>query len=79
MEVAVGVSLTGARSIGNMKHVGLYVAAYSVNQVSYIGTSGELVLCVADDLGMHSSQNHQDIHHYYARFPNSPLLEPSDS
>ncbi len=61
-----------------MKHVGLNVAADPLMTLSYIGTVGGLVVCVADDPGMHSSQNEQDTRHY-ARLGKIPILEPSDS
>jgi indolepyruvate ferredoxin oxidoreductase alpha subunit len=77
-EVAVGASLTGARSIVTMKHVGLNVAADPLMTFAYIGAVGGLVAVVADDPGMHSSQNEQDTRHY-ARFAKIPILEPSDS
>ncbi len=77
-EVAAGASLAGARAIVTMKHVGLNVAADPLMTLSYIGTVGGLVACVADDPGMHSSQNEQDTRHY-ARFAKIPVLEPSDS
>jgi indolepyruvate ferredoxin oxidoreductase alpha subunit len=78
LEVAAGASLAGARAIVTMKHVGLNVAADPLMTLSYIGTVGGLVICVADDPGMHSSQNEQDSRHY-ARFGKIPILEPSDS
>jgi indolepyruvate ferredoxin oxidoreductase alpha subunit len=78
LEVAVGASFTGSRSIVTMKHVGLNVAADPLMTFSYIGAVGGLVLCVADDPGMHSSQNEQDTRHY-ARFAKIPIFEPSDS
>ncbi len=78
MEVAIGASMGGARSIVSMKHVGLNVAADPLFTASYIGTNGGLVVAVADDPGMHSSQNEQDTR-YYARASHLPLLEPSDS
>ena len=78
LEVAAGASLAGARAIVTMKHVGLNVAADPLMTLSYIGTVGGLVICVADDPGMHSSQNEQDTRHY-ARFAKVPILEPSDS
>ena len=78
LEVSAGASLTGARCIVTMKHVGLNVAADPLMTLSYIGVVGGLVLCVADDPGMHSSQNEQDTRHF-ARFAKIPLLEPSDS
>jgi indolepyruvate ferredoxin oxidoreductase, alpha subunit len=78
VEVAVGASLAGARSIVTMKHVGLNVAADPLMTFSYIGAVGGMVLCVADDPGMHSSQNEQDTRHY-ARFAKIPMFEPADS
>jgi indolepyruvate ferredoxin oxidoreductase alpha subunit len=78
LEVAAGASLSGARVIVTMKHVGLNVAADPLMTLSYIGTVGGLVVCVADDPGMHSSQNEQDTRHY-ARLGKIPILEPSDS
>lgn len=78
LEVAAGASLAGARTIVTMKHVGLNVAADPLMTLSYIGTVGGLVLCVADDPGMHSSQTEQDTRNY-ARFAKIPVLEPSDS
>jgi indolepyruvate ferredoxin oxidoreductase, alpha subunit len=78
LEVAAGACLAGARAIVTMKHVGLNVAADPLMTLSYIGTVGGLVVCVADDPGMHSSQNEQDTRHY-ARLGKMPILEPSDS
>lgn len=78
LEVAAGASLTGARCIVTMKHVGLNVAADPLMTLSYTGTVGGLVICVADDPGMHSSQNEQDTRHF-ARFAKVPILEPVDS
>jgi indolepyruvate ferredoxin oxidoreductase alpha subunit len=78
LEVAIGGSLGGARSICSMKHVGLNVAADPLFTVSYTGVNGGLILLVADDPGMHSSQNEQDSRHY-ARAAKVPMLEPSDS
>lgn len=78
MEVAIGASIAGARSICAMKHVGLNVAADPLFTVSYTGVNGGLVIVVADDPGMHSSQNEQDSR-YYARASKVPMLEPSDS
>ena len=77
-EVAVGASMAGARSVTAMKHVGLNVAADPLFTASYIGTNGGMVLCVADDPGMHSSQNEQDSRHF-AIGAKVPMLEPSDS
>ncbi|HOJ11227.1 MAG TPA: indolepyruvate ferredoxin oxidoreductase subunit alpha [Clostridiales bacterium] len=78
LEVAIGSSIAGARSICSMKHVGLNVAADPLFTVSYTGVSGGLVIMVADDPGMHSSQNEQDSR-YYARSSKVPMLEPADS
>ena len=77
-EVAIGASVAGARSMTCMKHVGLNVMADPVFTVSYIGVNGGLVLCVADDPGMHSSQNEQDSRHY-AKASKIMMLEPADS
>ena len=77
-EVAFGASLAGARSACAMKHVGLNVAADPLFTLSYTGVSGGLVICVADDPAMHSSQNEQDSRHY-AIAAKVPMLEPSDS
>jgi indolepyruvate ferredoxin oxidoreductase alpha subunit len=78
LEVAIGASIAGARSICSMKHVGLNVAADPLFTVSYTGVNGGLVIMVADDPGMHSSQNEQDSR-FYARSAKVPMLEPSDS
>ena len=78
MEVAFGASLAGKRSFCGMKHVGLNVAADPLFTVSYTGVNGGMVIAVADDAGMHSSQNEQDSRHY-ARSAKLPMLEPSDS
>ncbi len=77
-ESAVGASLAGARSFCAMKHVGFNVAADPLFTASYIGVNGGMVVCVADDPGMHSSQNEQDSRHY-AIAAKLPMLEPSDS
>ncbi len=77
-ETAIGASIAGARAMTCMKHVGLNVMADPVFTVSYIGVNGGLVLCVADDPGVHSSQNEQDSRHY-ARASKIPMLEPSNS
>ncbi len=77
-EVAVGASIGGARSFCAMKHVGLNVAADPVFTMSYIGVNGGMVLAVADDPGMHSSQNEQDSRNY-ARAAKLPMLEPADA
>ena len=77
-EVAFGASLAGARSACCMKHVGLNVAADPLFTLSYTGVNGGLVIFVADDPGMHSSQNEQDSRHY-AIAAKVPMLEPADS
>lgn len=77
-EVAIGASIRGARAMTCMKHVGLNVAADPMFTVSYTGVNGGLVFCVADDPGMHSSQNEQDSRNH-ARSSKIPMFEPSDS
>ena len=77
-EVAFGASLAGVRSACAMKHVGLNVAADPLFTLSYTGVNGGLIVCVADDPAMHSSQNEQDSRHY-AIAAKVPMLEPSDS
>lgn len=78
MEVAIGSSVAGARSVVSMKHVGLNVAADPFFTVSYTGVNAGLVACIADDPGMHSSQNEQDTR-MIARSAHVPVVEPSDS
>lgn len=78
MEVAFGASLGGKRSCCTMKHVGLNVAADPLYTMSYTGVNAGMVVCVADDPGMHSSQNEQDSRHH-AIASKVPMLEPSDS
>lgn len=78
VEVAFGASLAGKRSFCGMKHVGLNVAADPLFTCSYTGVNGGMVICVADDAGMHSSQNEQDSRHH-AIASKIPMLEPSDS
>ena len=78
MEAAFGASLAGKRSFCAMKHVGLNVAADPLFTVAYTGVNAGFVIGVADDAGMHSSQNEQDSRHY-ARASKIPMLEPSDS
>ena len=78
LEAAFGASLAGRRSFCGMKHVGLNVAADPLFTISYTGVNAGLVIGVADDAGMHSSQNEQDSRHY-ARSAKIPMLEPSDS
>ena len=78
METAFGACLAGKRSFCAMKHVGLNVAADPLFTMSYTGVRAGMVIGVADDAGMHSSQNEQDSRHY-ARAAKVPMLEPSDS
>ncbi|MEG2957080.1 MAG: indolepyruvate ferredoxin oxidoreductase subunit alpha, partial [Christensenellaceae bacterium] len=78
LEVATGASYGGARALCCMKHVGLNVAADPLFTVSYTGVNAGLVVMVADDPGMHSSQNEQDSR-FYARSAHIPMFEPSDS
>ena len=78
MEAAFGASLAGQRSFCGMKHVGLNVAADPLFTLSYTGVNAGLVVGVADDAGMHSSQNEQDSRNY-AKAAKIPMLEPSDS
>lgn len=77
-EVAIGASVSGVRSMACMKHVGLNVAADPLYTVSYMGVNGGLVVIVADDPGLYSSQNEQDTR-MVARAAQVPVLEPSDS
>jgi len=78
MEVAFGASLAGKRSFCGMKHVGLNVAADPLYTCSYTGVNAGFVICVADDPGMHSSQNEQDSRHH-AIAAKVPMVEPADS
>ena len=78
LEVAIGASISGARSLACMKHVGLNVAADPLYTFSYTGVGGGSVIVVADDPGMASSQNEQDTR-MIARASHVPVLEPSDS
>ena len=78
METAIGASIAGARSFCGMKHVGLNVAADPLYTVAYTGVTGGMVIAVADDPGMHSSQNEQDSRHH-AIASKVLMLEPSDS
>jgi len=77
-EAAIGCSIRGGRAMTCMKHVGMNVCADPLFTASYSGVNGGLVFCVADDPGMHSSQNEQDSRNY-ARASKVPMLEPSDS
>ena len=78
MEAAFGASLAGKRSFCAMKHVGLNVAADPLFTIAYTGVNAGMIIGVADDAGMHSSQNEQDSRHY-ARAAKIPMLEPADS
>ncbi len=78
MEVVIGSSFAGARSLTAMKHVGLNVASDPLMTVSYTGVNAGLLIISADDPGMHSSQNEQD-NRFYAKFAKIPMFEPSDS
>ena len=78
MEVAFGAALAGKRSACVMKHVGVNVAADPLFTIAYTGVNAGMVICVADDPGMHSSQNEQDSRHYAAS-AKLPMLEPADS
>ncbi len=78
LEAAIGASFAGARAFTAMKHVGLNVAADPLFTASYTGVNGGLVICVADDPAMHSSQNEQDSRHY-AEAAKLPMLEAADS
>ena len=78
MEVAFGAALAGKRSACVMKHVGVNVAADPLFTIAYTGVNAGMVICVADDPGMHSSQNEQDSRHY-AVSAKLPMLEPADS
>lgn len=78
LEVGIGASIAGARTIVSMKHVGLNVAADPFMSISYPGVNAGLVIAVADDPGQHSSQNEQDTR-YFGMAAKVPVLEPSDS
>ena len=78
MEVALGASIAGVRSFCGMKHVGLNVAADPLYTAGYTGVTGGMVIAVADDPGMHSSQNEQDSRHHAAA-SKTMMIEPSDS
>ena len=77
MEVASGASMTGARAIVSMKHVGLNVAADAAMTLAYTGVEGGMVIAVCDDPSMHSSQNEQDTR-YFALHSNLPLLDAAN-
>ena len=78
METAFGASLAGKRSFCGMKHVGLNVAADPLFTIAYTGVNAGMIIGVADDAGMHSSQNEQTPA-TYAKAAKLPMLEPADS
>ena len=78
LESVIGASVAGGRSLATMKHVGVNVAADALMTLTYTGVNAGLVLMVADDPGMHSSQNEQDSRNY-AKFAKVPMLDPADS
>ncbi|MDD5333594.1 MAG: thiamine pyrophosphate-dependent enzyme [Rhodoferax sp.] len=78
LEVAIGASIAGSRSFCAMKHVGLNVASDPLMTLTLTGAAGGMVIAVADDVGLSSSQNEQDSR-YWGRFAHLPLLEPADS
>jgi indolepyruvate ferredoxin oxidoreductase alpha subunit len=78
MEVAIGASISGARTLCAMKHVGMNVASDAFMTFTLTGVVGGMVIVVADDVGMSSSQNEQDSR-FWGRFGHMPILEPADS
>ncbi len=78
LEIVVGASYGGARSVAVMKHVGVNVAADPLMSLTYTGVGAGLIIVSADDPSLHSSQNEQD-NRYYGKFASIPVLEPSDS
>ncbi|MBQ3355767.1 MAG: indolepyruvate ferredoxin oxidoreductase subunit alpha [Clostridia bacterium] len=78
VEAAFGASMAGKRSFCGMKHVGLNVAADPLFTIAYTGVNAGMIIAVADDAGMHSSQNEQDSRNY-AKAAKVPMLEPSDA
>lgn len=78
LEVAFGAAMAGSRSFCSMKHVGMNVASDALMTMTLTGVAGGLVIAVADDVGLSSSQNEQDSR-YWGRFAHVPLLEPADS
>ena len=78
IEAAFGAAMGGKRSFCGMKHVGLNVAADPLFTIAYTGINAGMIVGVADDAGMHSSQNEQDSRNY-AKAAKVPMLEPSDS
>ncbi|MCB1761669.1 MAG: 4Fe-4S dicluster domain-containing protein [Gammaproteobacteria bacterium] len=78
LEVCIGASLAGSRALCAMKHVGLNVASDALMTQTLIGVGGGLVIAVADDVGLSSSQNEQDSR-FWGRFAHVPVLEPADA
>ncbi|MCB1750505.1 MAG: 4Fe-4S dicluster domain-containing protein [Gammaproteobacteria bacterium] len=78
LEICIGASLAGSRALCAMKHVGLNVASDALMTQTLIGVGGGLVIAVADDVGLSSSQNEQDSR-FWGRFAHVPVLEPSDA
>ncbi|MCG8429083.1 MAG: thiamine pyrophosphate-dependent enzyme, partial [Chromatiales bacterium] len=78
LEVAIGASLAGSRALCAMKHVGLNVASDALMTQTLVGVEGGLVIAVADDVGLSSSQNEQDSR-FWGRFAHVPILEPADA
>ena len=78
LEVAFGAAMAGSRSFCSMKHVGMNVAADALMTMTLTGVAGGLVIAIADDVGLSSSQNEQDSR-YWGRFAHVPVLEPADS
>lgn len=78
LETAIGASIAGGRCLSTMKHVGVNVAADALMTLTYTGVNAGLILMVADDPGMHSSQNEQDSRNY-AKFAKVPMLDPANS
>jgi len=78
LEVAIGASMAGSRAFCAMKHVGMNVASDALMTFTVTGAQGGLVIAVADDVGMSSSQNEQDSR-FWGRFAHIPVLEPADS
>ncbi|MDD2332233.1 MAG: indolepyruvate ferredoxin oxidoreductase, partial [Candidatus Cloacimonetes bacterium] len=77
VESAIGMSYAGKRTMACMKHVGLNVAADPFMNSAFTGANGGIIITVADDPSMHSSQNEQDSR-YYGKFAMIPVLEPSN-
>jgi indolepyruvate ferredoxin oxidoreductase alpha subunit len=78
LQVAAGAALAGARAMASMKHVGMNVAADALMTLAYTGIKGGLMIVIADDPNVHSSQNEQDSRNW-ARFGKIPMLEPGDA